>query len=74
MVTYTYTKARQNFAALLNKVKKEGKARIKRRDGSLFEIKAIASQSSLLDVEGIDLDITADEILDVIKESRKIKE
>lgn len=70
MVTYTYTKARQNFASLLNKVKKEGKARIKRRDGSLFEIKAITSKNSFLDVEGIDLDITADEILDVLKESR----
>lgn len=70
MVTYTYSKARQNFASLLNKAKKEGKVRIKRRDGSLFELKAISNDKSLLDVDGIDIGISADEILTIIKESR----
>jgi len=70
MITYTYSKARQNLASLLKKAKKEGSVRIKRRDGSLFEIKAITGKNSLLDVGGIDLNISSEEILDILKESR----
>jgi prevent-host-death family protein len=32
MTTYTYSEARQNFAAVLDEAKKEGKVLIKKRD------------------------------------------
>jgi hypothetical protein len=71
MITYTYTEARQNFASILKKAKKEGKVYIKRRDGTLFELKPVKSGKSPLDVKGIKTEITKEEILDIIKEVRE---
>jgi hypothetical protein len=70
MVTYTFTEARQNFASILNKAKKEGKIFIKRRDGTLFELKPVKSGKSPLDVQGIKSNISKDEILEVLREIR----
>jgi hypothetical protein len=71
MITYTYTEARQNFASILKKAKKEGKVYIKRRDGTLFELKPVKSGKSPLDVKGIKSEITKEEILSILKEVRE---
>jgi len=71
MTTYTYSEARQNFAAVLEKAKKEGKVLIKKRDGSSFVLSPLPSVDSPLNVKGINTDINSDEILDIIKEVRK---
>ena len=71
MTTYTYSEARQNLASLLEKAKKEGEIIIKRKDGSSFVVRPYRSNSSPLDVNGIDLKITADEISDIIREVRE---
>ncbi len=65
MNTYTYSEARQKFAALLEKAKNEGMVLITRKDGSVFELKAISENSSPLDVKGINIKINRDEILDI---------
>ncbi len=70
MNTYTYSKARQNFASLLKKAKKEGQVLIKRSDGSVFEVRPVNDNASPLDVKGIKLKIDQEEILDIIKEVR----
>lgn len=70
-IVYTYTDARQNLAALLDKAAEEGKVLIKRRDGRVFAVRPEAVSGSPLDVEGIDLGLTMDEILDSIAESRR---
>lgn len=36
MTVFTYSQARQNFAAVLDRAAKEGKVQIKRKDGSVF--------------------------------------
>ena len=71
MNTYTYSEARQKFAALLEKAKNEGSVLITRKDGSVFELKAISENSSPLDVKGINIKISRDEILDILSEVRK---
>ena len=71
MNTYTYSEARQKFAALLEKAKNEGRVLITRKDGSVFELKAISESSSPLDVKGINIKISRDEILDILSEVRK---
>ena len=71
MTTYTYSEARQNFAAVLEKAKKEGKVLITKRDGSSFVLSPLPSVDSPLNVKGINTDINSDEILDIIKEVRK---
>ena len=68
---YTYTEARQNLASLLDESAREGEVRVKRRDGQVFVIKPEQVTTSPLDVEGIDLNVSTDEILQFIAESRR---
>ena len=68
---FTYSEARQNLASLLDKAAAEGEVRIKRRDGQVFVIRPEVSTKSPLDVEGIDLDMTAEEIAAFIAEGRR---
>ena len=70
MTTYTYSEARQNFAAVLEKAKKEGKVLIKKRDGSWFILSPLPMNKSPLDVKGINADISSEEIIDILKEVR----
>ena len=71
MNVYTYTEARQNLASLLDQVAREGEVRIKRKDGQVFVIKLQPKSKSPLEVEGIDLGITSQEIVDYIDEGRR---
>ncbi len=70
MNTYTYSEARQRLAMLLEKAKKEGKVIIKRKDGTMFELKALVENKSPLDVKGIKIKIEKEEILDILREVR----
>jgi len=71
MNTYTFTEARQKLAALLEQAARNGEVRIKRRDGQVFIIRPQKRQGSPLDVEGVQLNLTRDEILESIAESRR---
>ena len=71
MDVYTYSEARQNLASLLDRAAKEGEVRIRRRDGRVFVVMPQPSVDSPLDVEGIDLDVTATEIVQFIQEGRR---
>lgn len=68
---YTYTDARQNLSSLLDVAADEGEVRVKRRDGQVFVIRPEVLKASPLDIEGIDLHITTDEIVQFIAESRR---
>ena len=68
---YTYSKARQNFAALLDRVAQEGEVRVKRRDGRVFVILPERQDKSPLDVEGITLSLSREEIVHFIQEGRR---
>ena len=70
MTTYTYSEARQNFAAVLEKAKKEGKVLIKKRDGTSFILTPLSVEDSPLNVKGIRTNISSEEILDALKEVR----
>jgi hypothetical protein len=69
--TYTFSKARQNLASVLNQAKKDGVVRISRRDGQAFEIRPEQSSKSPLDVPGIRLSVTTNEIVQIVREGRK---
>lgn len=71
MNTYTYSEARQKFAALLDKAKNGSRVLIKRKDGSIFELKALTEKSSPLDVKGVDIKINRNEIVNILKEVRQ---
>ena len=70
MNVYTFSEARQKLAAVLEEAQRKGAVRIKRRDGSEFEIAPVRPKASPLDVEGVDLGLTAEEIVSAIRETR----
>lgn len=71
MKVYTYSEARQNLATLLEQARQDGSVRIRRRDGQSFVLKPEPALGSPLDVDGIDLGLSKDEILDFVREGRR---
>jgi hypothetical protein len=71
MKEYTYSEARQRFASLLDKARREGAVRIRRRDGQIFVIRPERASKSPLDVPGLKLRISREEIVDAIRTGRR---
>lgn len=69
--TYTFTEARQNLASVLMFAEKEGEVRITHRSGRVFIIRPERKGRSSLDVPGVDIGITAEEINAIIREGRE---
>ena len=71
MVVYTCSEARQNLASLLDRAANEGEVRIRRKDGQTFIVKLEIRTDSPLDVKAVDLGVTTDEIVRIIREGRE---
>jgi len=71
MNVYTYSEARQNLSSLLDQAAREGEVRIRRKDGQVFVIRVQPKEKSPLEVKGINLGLSTQEILDFIDEGRK---
>ena len=71
MKEYTFSEARQRLASLLDRAQKEGAVRIRKRDGRKFILQPEAQSKSPLNVPGLNLDIARDEIIEVIRSSRR---
>jgi hypothetical protein len=71
MKEYTFSEARQRFASVLDRARKEGSVRIKRRDGQKFILQPETQRKSPLDVPGIKTDLKRDEIVEIIRTSRR---
>lgn len=69
-ITYNYTNAKENFAFVLEKALNEGKVKV-RKNNQLFVITPESNHISPLDIEGIDVKMTSEEIIQFIHESRK---
>lgn len=71
MTIFTYSKARQNFASLLDIARREGEVRIRRKDGSLYAIAPVKSEKkSPLDIPGVKTKATTKDIMEAIHDSR----
>ncbi|MCJ7701415.1 MAG: type II toxin-antitoxin system Phd/YefM family antitoxin [Anaerolineales bacterium] len=71
MNVYTYSEARQNLASLLDQAAREGEVRIRRKDGQIFLIRVQPKEKSPLEVKGMNLGLSTQEILGFIDEGRK---
>jgi hypothetical protein len=73
MKSYTYSEARQNFAAILEQAWRDGAVRIQRRDGQSFVLMPEQRTASPLDIAGITpaQPISCDDILSSIQEGRR---
>ena len=71
MNVYTYTEARQRLAELLERAAREGEVRIRRRDGRVFVVRPEREEGSPLEVKGLDLGLTVEEIVEMVREGRR---
>ncbi len=72
MKKYTYSKARQHLATVLDEVVQYGQVSIVRRDGTSFTIRMEEKHHSPLDVEPVHLNnITSEDIVEAVRESRR---
>ena len=67
----TYLENQQSLSVLLKQARQEGEVRILSEDGQTFVLKPENSKRLPLDVEGIDLGVSTDEIVGFIREGRK---
>jgi prevent-host-death family protein len=68
---YTYSDARQHFASILEQAMKDGKVRVRRKDGQVFVIIPERSVDSPFAVEGVEMNLTTDEIVGFVREGRR---
>jgi len=73
MKVYTYSQVQQNLAKILEEAQREGAIGIRRRDGRTFILKPERQAGSPLDVEGLNLGLKTDEIIEFIRESREYR-
>ncbi len=73
MKSYTFSEARQNFAAILEQARRDGAVRIQRRDGQSFVLTPETRPASPLDIPGVHLSrpIVREDILDAIQDGRR---
>ena len=72
MKAYTYSEARENFASVLEEAERDGAVEIRRRDGAIFRLSpAPKPKSSPLDVPGVKLRMSTDDLVGVIREERE---
>ena len=74
MKVYSYSEARQRFADVLRQAKREGQAQIRRRDGELFLVQPALRRGSPLDVPGVESGLTALQLVDLVRASRRSTE
>jgi antitoxin Phd len=73
MEVFNFTTAKQKLAFILQLAEENGKVKLMDKFGNIFTIKPERSMKSPLDVKGIDIHLTSNEILEIIKEDRKYK-
>jgi len=71
MKEFTYSEARQRLAALLDRARRDGAVRIRRRDGQVFVLRPETATASPLNVPGLKLALTRDDIVSLVHEGRR---
>jgi hypothetical protein len=71
MRVYSLDQAEKNLGIVLDQAREEGAVRIRRGDGSLFVLQPESPERSPLDVPGVDLGVSADEIVEMVREGRE---
>jgi len=71
MRQFNFTEARNNFASVLEMAKQEGVICISKRDCESFYITPVKPKRSPLDIEGVNLGLSATEIVSLVAEGRE---
>jgi len=70
MTTYTDDQVREQLDAILNAARTQ-EVRIKARDGREYAVRMISPQTSPFDIPGVDLKLSAAEIVGFVREGRE---
>ncbi len=62
---------REQLASLLDEARLMGEVRIKRRDGREFVVHPVTRTSSPLDIQGVELNWTREEIVEAVRAGRE---
>ena len=71
MKVFTYSEARRRLAEVLEEARTSGEVGIRRRDGQSFILRPETRDRSPLDVEGVNLGLSRDEIVELVREGRE---
>jgi antitoxin Phd len=71
MQVYTYSEARQKLARVLEQAESVGKVFIRRKDGRTFALVPEQLRSSPLDIPSVKAEITAEEIVSIVRKGRE---
>ena len=67
----TYSETQENLSVLLERASEQGEVRIRRTNGQIFVLKPEKVKRSALDIAGIDLGISTEEIVTFVREGRE---
>jgi hypothetical protein len=70
MTTFTDSQARDQLDAVLEAARRQGEARIRAEDGQEFSVRLVPQRRSALDIPGVDLHLSAQEIAQAVREGR----
>ena len=70
MTVYSCSEADRKLAEILDEANMKGEVRIVRDDGKEFLVRPVGTLSPL-DVPGVDLDLSAEEIVRVVRDGRE---
>ncbi len=71
MRVFSFCEARRNLAGPLDAANQDGAALVHHQDGRAFVVRPEDSLKSVLDVEGVDLGVTTEEIVATVREGRE---
>ena len=71
MTTFTDEQARQQLEMVLGAARSQGEARIRMRDGQEYAVRPVSGQTSPFDIPGVDLNLSAAEIVGFVREGRE---
>lgn len=70
MRMFTYSEAVQDLSSLLEIAQRDGSVGIRHKDGKSYKLQPMALKGSPLDVGSVDIDITTEEIVQIVREGR----
>ncbi len=70
MRMFTYSEARYDLASLLEIAQRDGAVGIRHKDGKSYKLQPMELKGSPLDVGSVDIDITTEEIVQIVREGR----
>ena len=71
MTTFTAQQVRQQLETVLRAARSQGETRIRTQHGQKYAVRPVAATASPFDIPGVDLRLSAEEILSLVRQGRE---